>query len=40
MVLRTHEDVRLLFTDTQMPGANEGLDLAREVHALGRMSVW
>ena len=26
-------DVRLLFTDIQMPGAFDGMDLARQVHA-------
>jgi two-component system, response regulator PdtaR len=31
--LEAHHDVRLLFTDIQMPGALNGLDLAREVHA-------
>jgi CheY-like chemotaxis protein len=25
--------VRLLFTDIQMPGRSDGMDLAREVHA-------
>ena len=32
-VLETHKDVRLLFTDIQMPGAQDGMNLAREVHA-------
>jgi two-component system, response regulator PdtaR len=32
-VLESHRDVRLLFTDIQMPGALNGMDLAREVHA-------
>ena len=32
-VLESHRDVRLLFTDIQMPGASNGMDLAREVHA-------
>jgi CheY-like chemotaxis protein len=32
-VLESHRDVRLLFTDIQMPGALSGMDLAREVHA-------
>jgi CheY-like chemotaxis protein len=32
-VLDSHRDVRLLFTDIQMPGALSGMDLAREVHA-------
>jgi two-component system, response regulator PdtaR len=32
-VLESHQDVRLLFTDIQMPGALNGMDLAREVHA-------
>jgi two-component system, response regulator PdtaR len=31
--LETHHDVRLLFTDIQMPGPLNGLDLARELHA-------
>ena len=31
-VMQTHDGVRLLFTDIQMPG-RDGLDLAREVHA-------
>lgn len=31
-ILETREDVRLLFTDVQMPGALDGLDLARQVH--------
>jgi len=31
-VLESRDDVRLLFTDIQMPGALDGLDLAREVH--------
>jgi two-component system, response regulator PdtaR len=29
----SHPDVRLLFTDIQMPGTPNGMDLAREVHA-------
>lgn len=32
-VLEQRNDVRLLFTDTQMPGALDGMDLARQVHA-------
>jgi DNA-binding NtrC family response regulator len=32
-VLESHDDVRLLFTDIKMPGALDGLDLARQVHA-------
>jgi CheY-like chemotaxis protein len=32
-VLESHSDVRLLFSDIQMPGALNGLDLAREVRA-------
>jgi two-component system, response regulator PdtaR len=32
-VMQTHDGVRLLFTDIQMPGGRDGLDLAREVHA-------
>jgi CheY-like chemotaxis protein len=31
-VLEARDDVRLLFTDIQMPGALDGMDLAREVH--------
>ena len=31
-VLETRDDVRLLFTDIQMPGEQDGMDLAREVH--------
>lgn len=31
-VLETRDDVRLLFTDVQLPGAYDGLDLARQVH--------
>ncbi len=31
-ILETREDVRLLFTDVQMPGALDGLDLVRKVH--------
>ena len=33
MVLADHPDVRVLFTDINMPGALDGLDLAREAHA-------
>jgi CheY-like chemotaxis protein len=32
-VLETRNDVRLLFTDIQMPGKIDGMDLARQVHA-------
>jgi two-component system, response regulator PdtaR len=32
-MLESHCDVRLLFTDIQMPGRSNGMDLAREVHA-------
>src|SRR5277367_5526302 len=32
-VLETRNDVRLLFTDIQMPGRIDGMDLARQVHA-------
>jgi two-component system, response regulator PdtaR len=32
-VLETRDDVRLLFTDIQMPGSLDGMDLARQVHA-------
>jgi two-component system, response regulator PdtaR len=31
--LEFHQDVRLLFTDIQMPGKLNGMGLAREVHA-------
>ena len=31
-VLETRNDVRMLFTDIQMPGALDGMELAREVH--------
>jgi two-component system, response regulator PdtaR len=31
--LEAHPDVRLLFTDIQMPVASKGMDLTREVHA-------
>ena len=31
-VLEQRNDVRLLFTDIQMPGALDGMDLARQVH--------
>jgi two-component system, response regulator PdtaR len=30
---RSRDDVRLLFSDIQMPGTLNGMDLAREVHA-------
>jgi two-component system, response regulator PdtaR len=32
-LLETRDDVRLLFTDIQMPGSFDGMNLAREVHA-------
>jgi two-component system, response regulator PdtaR len=32
-VLEANSNVRLLFTDIQMPGKLNGMDLAREVHA-------
>jgi two-component system, response regulator PdtaR len=32
-ILGSCKDVRLLFTDIQMPGRLDGMDLAREVHA-------
>jgi two-component system, response regulator PdtaR len=32
-VLQSRSDVRLLFTDIQTPGALDGMDLVREVHA-------
>ena len=31
-VMEARNDVRLLFTDIQMPGALDGMDLARQVH--------
>jgi two-component system, response regulator PdtaR len=31
-MLETRDDVRLLFTDIQMPGTLDGMDLAREVY--------
>ena len=33
-VLQSRSDVRLLFTDIQMPGALDGMDLVRETRAL------
>ncbi len=33
-LLRSRRDVAVLFTDVQMPGDMDGLDLARAVHAL------
>jgi two-component system, response regulator PdtaR len=32
-LLETRDDVRLLFSDIQMPGSCDGMDLARQVHA-------
>ena len=32
-VLAAHPDVKVLFTDVNMPGTFDGLDLAREAHA-------
>jgi two-component system, response regulator PdtaR len=32
-LLETRDDVRLLFTDIQMAGSCDGMDLARQVHA-------
>lgn len=32
--LRAHPEISVLFTDINMPGELDGLDLAREVHAL------
>jgi two-component system, response regulator PdtaR len=32
-VLESRDDVRLLFTDIKMPGALDGMDLARQTHA-------
>jgi DNA-binding response OmpR family regulator len=32
-LLESRPDVRLLFTDVQMPGSLNGIELAREVHA-------
>lgn len=31
-ILRTHPDVAVLFTDIDMPGAMDGMQLARKVH--------
>lgn len=31
-ILEHRDDVRVLFTDIQMPGAADGMELAREVH--------
>ena len=31
-ILNRRQDVRLLFTDIQMPGQFDGMDLARQVH--------
>ena len=31
-VMEVRKDVRLLFTDIQMPGGHDGLELARQVH--------
>jgi CheY-like chemotaxis protein len=32
-LMETRDDVRLLFTDIQMPGSCDGMELARQVHA-------
>ena len=32
-IFESRKDVRLLFTDIQMPGKLDGMDLARQVHA-------
>ena len=32
-IMEAHDAVRLLFTDSQMPGRFDGMDLARQVHA-------
>jgi CheY-like chemotaxis protein len=32
-ILESRPDVKLLFTDVQMPGSLNGMELAREVHA-------
>jgi CheY-like chemotaxis protein len=32
-MLQTTPNIRLLFTDIQMPGAYDGMELARQVHA-------
>jgi two-component system, response regulator PdtaR len=32
-LLETRDDVRLLFTDIQMPGSCDGMELTRQVHA-------
>jgi two-component system, response regulator PdtaR len=39
-LLETRDDVRLLFTDIQMPGSCDGMDLARKVHARWPASFW
>jgi two-component system, response regulator PdtaR len=31
-VMKTRPDVRVLFTDVQMPGRLDGMDLARKIH--------
>jgi two-component system, response regulator PdtaR len=33
-LIEKRPDVRLLFTDIQMPGKWDGVDLARQVHAM------
>ena len=33
-LIRTRKDIAVLFTDVQMPGSMDGLELARAVHAL------
>jgi two-component system, response regulator PdtaR len=39
-VFQSRSDVRLLFTDVQMPGELNGIDLAREVHAKWQTFSW
>jgi len=34
VALAAHPEIRILFTDVNMPGRLDGCDLAREVHAL------
>jgi two-component system, response regulator PdtaR len=39
-VLESRPDVKLLFTDVQMPGSLNGMELAREVHARWPHVLW